>query len=93
MDKVPIEKLDIVAFLKCKGIEYTQSERHGRRVVFLYDQSPELNQALSTFLNRTKESLVDPQEYNAHYRDALRIAIQAREAHKAEAGRKQGGDR
>ncbi len=82
--RIPIEKLDIVAFLKCKGIEYAQFVRRGRRVVFLYDRSPELSQALSTFLARTEESLVDPQEFNAYYRDALHIAIEAREAHKAE---------
>ncbi len=68
-----IDRPATVAYLKCQGIKYIRYERHGDKVIFLYDDTPEFRRAFHAYLNRTNHAKVDPQEFNNNVVEILHV--------------------
>jgi hypothetical protein len=66
-----ISKLDAAAFLRQQKFRHSGFEVRDKIVYFKYEDTPELNQALDSYLNKTAR--VDPNDFNKHMRIVLHL--------------------
>ncbi len=77
MEKVlrEVDRIDANGYLYLEDIKFVRYEVFGRKVVFLYEDTPQFNHALFRFLN--KKTKVEPQAYNSAVREVLRVIREA----------------
>jgi hypothetical protein len=66
-----VDKIDAVAYLLYEKFKYVDYKLYGKKIVFLFEDTPELKKALLSFLNKTAR--VDPQNYNNQVRELIRL--------------------
>jgi hypothetical protein len=66
-----VDQIDAIAFLEYQKIKYVSYETSGRKINFLYEDTPEFNHTLFAFLNKTIK--VDPQDYNNQVKTVVRL--------------------
>ncbi len=66
-----VDKIDAVAYLLYERFKHVGYKLYGKKIVFLFEDTPELKTALLSFLNKTAR--VDPQNYNNQVRELIRL--------------------
>jgi len=67
-----VDRIEIVAFLYLQKFRNKGFVVDDSRVFFQFDDSPELNEAIYSFLNH--KAKVDPYEYNLQVKSILRLS-------------------
>lgn len=65
------DRIDILAYLRQEKIPTLGYVLKGRKVYFQYEDSPELEKIVLSFLNNTLQ--INPQDYNYHMRAVIRL--------------------
>jgi hypothetical protein len=66
-----VDKIDAVAYLLYEKFKYVDVKFHGKKILFFFEDTPELRKALLSFLNKTAK--VDPQDYNNQIKMVIRL--------------------
>lgn len=66
-----VDKIDAVAYLLYEKFKFVDYKLYGKKIVFLFEDTPELRKALLSFLNKTAK--VDPQDYNNQIKMVIRL--------------------